>query len=355
MKFLDQCKIYVRSGDGGGGAVSFRREKFIEYGGPDGGDGGRGGDVWIEAVEGLNTLIDYRYQQHFKAKTGNHGQGRNMHGQAGEDVVLKVPIGTEVLDEERETVIVDLDHAGARYLLAKGGNGGWGNDRFKGPVNRAPRHANPGQDGVERWIWLRLKLIADVGLVGLPNAGKSTFLAATSAAKPKIADYPFTTLSPNLGVVDLSTQERFVIADIPGLIEGASEGAGLGTRFLGHVERCAVLIHLVDGTQADVADAYRQVRQELKAYGEGLAEKPEIVALNKADALSRDDRLDLVTELGTAAGRAPMVVSGVSGEGVRELLRSAYAMVRRQRGELVGLDDAHEGEDMTAEDWEPGL
>ena len=353
MKFLDQCKIYVRSGDGGGGCVSFRREKFIEYGGPDGGDGGRGGDVWIEAVEGLNTLIDYRYQQHFKGKTGMHGMGRNMHGQAGEDVVLKVPVGTEVLDEEREGVIVDLDHAGARYQLAKGGNGGWGNDRFKGPVNRAPRHANPGQEGIERWVWLRLKLIADVGLVGLPNAGKSTFLAATSAAKPKIADYPFTTLSPNLGVVDLSPQERFVIADIPGLIEGASEGAGLGVRFLGHIERCAVLIHLVDGTQAHVAEAYRQVRQELKAYGEGLAEKPEIVALNKADALSRDDRLDLVTELGTAAGRAPLVVSGVSGEGVKELLRSAYALVRRQRGELVGLDGAHEGEEAPPGEWSP--
>jgi GTP-binding protein len=353
MKFLDQCKIYIRSGDGGGGAVSFRREKFIEYGGPDGGDGGRGGDVWIEAVEGLNTLIDYRYQQHFKAKTGHHGQGRNMHGGAGEDAVLRVPVGTEVLDEDRETVVADLDHTGARYRLAKGGNGGWGNDRFKGPINRAPKHANPGQPGVERWIWLRLKLIADVGLVGLPNAGKSTFLAATSAAKPKIADYPFTTLSPNLGVVDLSTQERFVIADIPGLIEGASEGAGLGTRFLGHVERCAVLIHLVDGTQTDVADAYRQVRRELKAYGAGLDEKPEIIALNKADALSRDDRLDLITALGTAAGRSPMVVSGVSGEGVRELLRSAYAMVRHARGELVGLDGAQEGDYAPPGEWSP--
>jgi GTP-binding protein len=353
MKFLDQCKIYIRSGDGGAGAVSFRREKFIEYGGPDGGDGGRGGDVWIEAVEGLNTLIDYRYQQHFKAKTGHHGQGRNMHGGAGEDAVLRVPVGTEVLDEDRETVVADLDHPGARYRLAKGGNGGWGNDRFKGPINRAPKHANPGQPGVERWIWLRLKLIADVGLVGLPNAGKSTFLAATSAAKPKIADYPFTTLSPNLGVVDLSAQERFVIADIPGLIEGASEGAGLGTRFLGHVERCAVLIHLIDGTQADVADAYRQVRRELKAYGAGLDEKPEIIALNKADALSRDDRLDLVTALGTAAGRAPMVVSGVSGEGVRELLRSAYGLVRHARGELVGLDGAQEGDYAPPGEWSP--
>jgi GTP-binding protein len=356
MKFLDQCKVYVRSGDGGGGAVSFRREKFIEYGGPDGGDGGRGGDVWIEAVEGLNTLIDYRYQQHFKAKTGTHGMGRNMHGAAGEDVVLKVPVGTQVLDEDHETLLIDLDQAGARYLLAKGGNGGWGNDRFKGPINQAPRHANPGQPGIERWVWLRLKLIADVGLIGLPNAGKSTFLAAASAAKPKIADYPFTTLSPNLGVVDLSTQERFVLADIPGLIEGASEGAGLGTRFLGHVERCAVLIHLVDGTQADVAGAYRQVREELKSYGEGLADKPEIVALNKADALTDEDRRDLVVELGTAAGKAPLIVSGVSGEGVRDMLRTAYALVRGARGEIVGLDGADEdGAVETSEDWRPEL
>jgi len=265
-----------------------------------------------------------------------------MHGAAGEDVVLRVPVGTQVLEDDRETLVADLDQAGVRLLLAKGGNGGWGNDRFKGPINQAPRHANPGQPGIERWVWLRLKLIADVGLVGLPNAGKSTFLASSSAAKPKIADYPFTTLSPNLGVVDLSPQERFVIADIPGLIEGASEGAGLGTRFLGHVERCAVLIHLVDGTQADVAEAYRQVREELRAYGEGLAEKPEIVALNKADALSDAERRDLVVELGTAAGKAPLIVSGVSGEGVKELLRSAWALVRGQRGELAGLDGAHE-------------
>src|SRR5690349_413990 len=264
MKFLDQCKIYIRSGDGGGGAVSFRREKFIEYGGPDGGDGGKGGDVWIEAVEGLNTLIDYRYQQHFKAGTGVHGMGRNRHGAAGADVVLKVPVGTEVMDEDKE-LIVDLETAGQRYLLCKGGNGGFGNTHFKGPANQAPRHANPGLDGEERAIWLRLKLIADVGLVGLPNAGKSTFLAAASAAKPKIADYPFTTLAPNLGMVDLSVGERFILADIPGLIEGASEGQGLGTRFLGHVERTAVLIHLVDITQDDIVGAWKTVRTELEA------------------------------------------------------------------------------------------
>ena len=328
MKFLDQCKIFVRSGDGGGGSVSFRREKFIEYGGPDGGDGGRGGDVWIEAVDGLNTLIDYRYQQHFKAGTGVHGMGRQRSGLSGEDVVLKVPVGTEVLEEDQETLVADLDHAGARVQLARGGNGGFGNIHFKGPINQAPRFAMPGQAGQERWLWLRLKLIADAGLVGLPNAGKSTFLAAVSAARPKIADYPFTTLTPNLGVVDLSTQERFVIADIPGLIEGASEGAGLGVRFLGHVERCKVLIHLVDGTQDDVADAYRQIRHELELYGEGLAEKPQIVALNKVDALDPETREARAAELAQAAGVTPLQVSGVSGEGVTALLRAALARIR---------------------------
>ncbi|MDB5434700.1 MAG: obgE, partial [Phenylobacterium sp.] len=270
MKFLDECKIYIRSGNGGGGAVSFRREKYIEYGGPDGGDGGRGGDVWIEAVEGLNTLIDFRYHQHFKAETGVHGMGRNRHGHNGEDSVLRVPVGTQVFAEDKETLLLDMDKAGQRVRLLKGGNGGFGNTHFKGPVNQAPRFANPGQDGEERWIWLRLKLIADVGLVGLPNAGKSTFLAAASAAKPKIADYPFTTLAPNLGMVDLSVGERFILADIPGLIEGASEGAGLGVRFLGHVERTATLIHLVDGTQDDVVEAWRTVRHELESYGDEL-------------------------------------------------------------------------------------
>ena len=343
MKFLDQCKIYIRSGNGGGGAVSFRREKYIEYGGPDGGDGGKGGDVWIEAVEGLNTLIDYRYQQHFKAETGIHGMGRNRHGANGADVVLHVPVGTQVLDEDKETLIADLDTAGMRVLLAKGGNGGWGNDRFKGPINQAPKHANPGQEGEERWIWLRLKLIADAGLVGLPNAGKSTFLAAVSAAKPKIADYPFTTLTPNLGIVDLSTEERFVIADIPGLIEGASEGAGLGTRFLGHVERAGVLIHLVDATQDDVAEAYRTVRNELEAYGEGLAERTEVLALNKVDALDDDARKEKAAELERAAGKAPRLISGVSGEGVQDLLRAAFIEIKRHRAEEAGpvVEQAH--------------
>jgi len=345
MKFLDQCKIYIRSGNGGGGAVSFRREKFIEYGGPDGGDGGRGGDVWIEAVDGLNTLIDYRYQQHFKAGTGGHGMGRNRHGAGGADVVLKVPVGTEVLDEDRETLIADLDSPGVRLKLAEGGNGGWGNTRFKGPINQAPRRANPGQEGVEAVIWLRLKLIADVGLVGLPNAGKSTFLAAVSAATPKIADYPFTTLTPNLGVVDLSTNERFVIADVPGLIEGASEGAGLGVRFLGHLERTAVLIHLLDATQEDPAAAWRTIRGELEAYGEGLEDKPELVALNKIDALDPETRAAKAKALAKAIGAKPYLISGVSGEGVRALLNAAHKRIVARRLEQTAPAEA--------EDWRP--
>jgi GTP-binding protein len=352
MKFLDQCKIYLRSGNGGAGAVSFRREKYIEYGGPDGGDGGRGGDVFIESVEGLNTLIDYRYQQHFKAATGEHGMGRNRHGAAGADVVLKVPVGTEVLDEDKETVLYDLDRPGIRIRLLKGGNGGFGNSHFKGPVNQAPRFAMPGQEGEERWVWLRLKLIADVGLVGLPNAGKSTFLAAASAAKPKIADYPFTTLSPNLGVVDLSANERFVLADIPGLIEGASEGAGLGTRFLGHVERTAVLLHLVDATQEDVAGAWRTVRHELSAYGADLADKPEILALNKVDALDPETLEAKTAELREAAGVEPRRVSGVAGIGVTDLLREAFRLVRERRAAAPG-PAAGADEEQQPEEWRP--
>jgi GTP-binding protein len=350
MKFLDQAKVYVRSGDGGGGAVSFRREKFIEFGGPDGGDGGRGGDVWIEAVDGLNTLIDYRYQQHFKAGTGGHGMGKNRFGAAGHDVVLKVPVGTQVLEEDQETLVADLDHAGARLLLAKGGNGGFGNNRFKGPINQAPHFALPGQPGEERWIWLRLKLIADVGLVGLPNAGKSTLLAATSAAKPKIADYPFTTLTPNLGVVELSGNERFVLADIPGLIEGAAEGAGIGARFLGHIERTAVLVHLVDATQEDVGQAWRTIRGELAAYGAGLEDKPELLGLNKVDALLPEARAAKALELEAAAGKAPFLVSGVSGEGVTELLRAAFAEVKARRAAERREETAGEDE---AQDWRP--
>ena len=348
MKFLDQCKVYIRSGNGGGGAVSFRREKYIEYGGPDGGDGGRGGDVWIEAMDGLNTLIDFRYSQHFKADTGTHGMGRNRHGAAGEDIVMKVPVGTQVLEEDKETLIVDMDTAGQRFLLAKGGNGGWGNDRFKSSINQAPYHANPGQEGEERWIWLRLKLIADVGLAGLPNAGKSTFLAAASAAKPKIADYPFTTIHPNLGIVDLSPSERFVLADIPGLIEGASDGAGLGTRFLGHVERTAVLIHLIDSTQTDVVEAWRTVRHELEAYGEELGDKTEIIALNKIDALD-ESTVEMQREaLEEAAGVPVRLVSAVAGTGVVAILREAYALVRdRKAAAAVGKG----GEDEVG--WKP--
>jgi GTP-binding protein len=351
MKFLDECKIYIRSGNGGGGAVSFRREKYIEYGGPDGGDGGKGGDVWIESVDGLNTLIDYRYHQHFKADTGGHGMGRNRHGANGEDAVMKVPVGTQVFAEDKETLLLDLDKPGMRIRLLKGGNGGFGNTYFKGPVNQAPRHANPGQEGEEKWIWLRLKLIADVGLVGLPNAGKSTFLAAASAAKPKIANYPFTTLAPNLGMVDLSVGERFILADIPGLIEGASEGAGLGVRFLGHVERTASLIHLVDGTEEDVAEAWRTVRHELEAYGEELGDKTEFLVLSKVDALDDETRAQKKAELAEASGAEVWEVSGVSGEGVTELLRAAYALVRQRKGEAVEEEIAQSG--VEPESWAP--
>ena len=320
MKFLDQARVFIRSGDGGGGAVSFRREKFIEFGGPDGGDGGKGGDVWVEAVDNLNTLIDYRYQQHFKAKTGGHGMGKDRAGAKSADIVLKVPVGTEVLEEDNETVVADLDTTGKRVLLARGGNGGFGNAHFKSSTNRAPRRANPGQTGEERWIWLRLKLIADAGLVGLPNAGKSTFLSVVSAARPKIADYPFTTLTPNLGVVRVDAKE-FVVADIPGLIEGAHEGAGLGDRFLGHVERCRVLLHLVDVTAADPVADYRTVRGELAAYGHGLDEKPEIVALTKADAVPSEAADAARKKFRKAVGIRPHIISSVSREGVETVLR----------------------------------
>ena len=333
MKFLDQAKIYIRSGDGGAGSVSFRREKYVEFGGPNGGDGGRGGDVWAEAVENLNTLIDYRYQQHFKAKKGEHGMGKDRTGADGEDVVIKLPVGTEILEMDRETVIADLTEPGQRVLLAEGGNGGWGNARFKSSINQAPRRANPGAPGEERWIWLRLKLIADAGLVGLPNAGKSTFLAAVSAAKPKIADYPFTTLHPNLGVVEYAQKARFILADIPGLIEGAHEGAGIGDRFLGHVERCETLIHLVDATGEDPAGAWRTVRHEIEEYGGDLAGKPEILALNKIDALDAESIEEASAALEAVAGVKPRLVSGVSGEGVTELLQDAARLIENRRDE----------------------
>ena len=343
MKFLDQAKIYVRSGDGGAGAVSFRREKFIEFGGPDGGDGGRGGDVWLEVVNGLNTLIDYRYQQHFKAKVGVHGMGRNLAGGKGDDVTLKLPVGTQIYDEDGETLIADMTHVGQRVLLAKGGNGGFGNAHFKTSTNQAPRRANPGLEGLERWIWLRLKLIADAGLVGLPNAGKSTFLAAVSAAKPKIADYPFTTLHPNLGVVRSDGRE-FVMADIPGLIEGAHEGIGLGDRFLGHVERCRVLLHLVDGTQDDPAEAYRIVRGELDAYGDVLAEKREVVALSKADAIPEEELEKRKKQLAKACGQSPLVLSAATRVGMEEALRAIGRIIDQGNLEDPNLHPRNKGE-----------
>ncbi|MGB5559625.1 MAG: GTPase ObgE [Paracoccaceae bacterium] len=330
MKFLDLAKVYIRSGGGGAGCVSFRREKFVEYGGPNGGDGGRGGDVWAEAVDGLNTLIDFRYQQHFFAKSGQHGMGQQRTGKDGDDIVLRVPVGTEILDEDEETVIADLTEVGQRVLLAKGGNGGFGNAHFKTASNQAPRRANPGQEGVERTLWLRLKLIADVGLLGLPNAGKSTFLAATSNARPKIADYPFTTLVPNLGVVGVDDVE-FVIADIPGLIEGASEGRGLGDLFLGHVERCAVLLHLVDGTSEDVKTDYKTIIAELDAYGAGLADKPRVTVLNKIDALDAKEIEKKRKILEKASGGPVMAMSGVSGDGVQDVLRALRARIDANR------------------------
>lgn len=349
MKFLDQAKIYIRSGNGGAGAVSFRREKFIPEGGPDGGDGGKGGDVWIESVDGLNTLIDYRYQQHYNAATGGHGMGRSRHGADGQSLTLRVPTGTQVLDEDKETVLLDLPKAGMRVLLARGGNGGFGNEQFKSSINRAPRRANPGQEGEERTLWLRLKLIADAGLIGLPNAGKSTFLSAVSSATPKIADYPFTTLHPHLGVVSIAQSERFIMADLPGLIEGAAEGVGLGTRFLGHVERCVALIHLIDATGESATEAYRTVRNELEAYGGGLIDKPEIIALNKVDAMTPAEANRKRAALSRAIGKEVRLVSGVSGAGVRELVNEIAVLLRDRRTEEAQEVAAEEQEG----DWTP--
>ncbi|MBS9477626.1 GTPase ObgE [Ancylobacter radicis] len=344
MKFLDQAKIYIRSGDGGAGCLSFRREKFIEFGGPDGGDGGRGGDVWVECVDGLNTLIDYRFQQHFKAKKGGYGMGKNRAGGKGDDAVLKVPAGTEVLDEDGETVLADLTEIGQRIRLLKGGNGGFGNAHFQTSTNQAPRRVNPGQEGEERWVILRLKLIADAGLVGLPNAGKSTFLAATSAARPKVADYPFTTLHPGLGVVKVDGRE-FVLADIPGLIEGAHEGVGLGDRFLAHIERCQVLLHLVDGTCEHAGKVYKTVRAELDAYGQGLEDKPEIVALSKIDSLDPETLKTQMARLQRAAKKKPLALSAQSGMGVREALRALAYVIDEGRA----VEAARE----PAEPWRP--
>ena len=344
MKFLDLAKLYIRSGDGGNGCVAFRREKFIEFGGPNGGNGGRGGDVWVECLQNLNTLIDYRYMQHVRGKNGMPGMGQDRHGPNGDDAIIKVPPGTEVLAEDQETLICEVMTPGERIKIASGGNGGFGNTHFKSATNRAPRHANPGLPGEELTIWLRLKLIADAGLVGLPNAGKSTFLAAVSAAKPKIADYPFTTLHPNLGVVRAGEKE-FVLADIPGLIEGASEGAGLGVRFLGHVERCRVLLHLVDATQDDVVGAYKTVRAELKAYSPELAKKKEIVALSKCDALDMATIADRQNALKAVIRRKPLALSAVAGLGVKDAL---FALA-----EVIDDSRAAESAPAAPEAWKP--
>lgn len=356
MKFLDQAKVYLRSGNGGAGCVSFRREKFIEYGGPDGGDGGRGGHVYIEATNGLNTLIDYRYQQHFKAGTGIHGMGRNRTGAAGDDVVLKVPVGTQVLEEDGETLVADLTEEGQRVRLLRGGNGGWGNTRFKSSTTQAPRRANPGEDGQEMWVWLRLKLIADAGVVGLPNAGKSTILSVVSAAKPKIADYPFTTLVPNLGVVVVDTAS-FVLADIPGLIEGAHEGVGLGDRFLGHVERCACLLHLVDASQDDPVEAWQVVRGEIEAYAKELADKPELIVFSKADVVDADELKKKRKAFEKATGQVPLVISAATGQGVKPAMGKLLELIRANRPESGPSTGAGQDESARTQEedtsWQP--
>jgi GTP-binding protein len=343
MKFLDQAKTYLRSGDGGNGVVAFRREKYIEFGGPDGGNGGRGGDIVFVASENLNTLIDFRYTQHFRAAKGGNGAGSDRTGAAAPDVVVAVPVGTQILDEDRETLLADMDQPGKRVTLLRGGDGGHGNAHFKSSTNRAPRKATPGYPGEERWVWLRLKLIADVGLVGLPNAGKSTFLSVVSAARPKIADYPFTTLHPQLGVVRLSHSEEFVVADIPGLIEGAHEGAGLGDRFLGHVERCAMLLHLIDGAAGNVVPAWRTIREELGSYGAGLAEKPELLVLNKSDAMAPREASARRAALARASGRPVMLMSAATGQGVPEVLRALMEGVAEARGRSPAKPPAPSG------------
>lgn len=339
MKFLDETKVYIRSGDGGAGAVSFRREKFVEFGGPDGGDGGRGGDVWIEAVNGLNTLIDFRFQQHFKAKIGTHGMGRNRTGANGESVTLKVPVGTQIFEEDNETLIIDMIKEGQKFRVAKGGNGGFGNTHFKSPTNQAPNWANPGLEGEEKTVWLRLKLIADAGLVGLPNAGKSTFLASVTRARPKIANYPFTTLHPNLGVAAIDGRE-FVLADIPGLIEGAHEGVGLGDRFLGHVERTRVLLHLVSSLEEHVGKSYKTVKAELEAYGGGLTDKQEIVALSQIDILDEKELKKKAKELEKACGQTPFLISAITGKGMTEVLRALRdVIIEASEGDETALPD----------------
>ncbi len=333
MKFLDEAKIYLRSGDGGDGVIAFRREKFIPRGGPDGGDGGRGGDIVFEADPSLNTLIDFRYTQHFRAAKGGNGAGDDRKGRDAPPLIIRVPVGTVILADDKKTVLADLVRPGQRVVLLKGGDGGFGNAHFKSSTNRAPRHATPGFPGEEAWVWLRLKLIAEAGLLGYPNAGKSSLLAALSAAHPKIADYPFTTLHPELGVVRLDDLRSFVLADVPGLIEGAHQGVGLGTRFLGHLERCAVLVHLIDGAEGDVAARYRHLREELLHYGQGLAEKPELVVLNKADLLSPQARSARRRALERASGRFVHVISAQTGEGLAALAEAVFAVIAERRRE----------------------
>ncbi len=350
MKFLDQAKIFVKSGDGGAGCVSFRREKYIEFGGPNGGDGAKGGDVIFEAVDNLNTLIDFRYHQHFKAKRGGNGMGSDKSGAKGDTIVIKVPVGTEILDEDGETVIVDMVTPGQTYLIAKGGDGGRGNAKFKTSTNQAPRYAEPGWPGEERWVWLRLKLIADIGLIGLPNAGKSTFLSSVTQARPKIADYPFTTLHPNLGVAWVDNYE-VVIADIPGLIEGAHEGVGLGDRFLKHVERCAAFLHLIDATQDDVVGAYKAIRKELDLYNDKMKNKPEVIALNKCDALTDKEIKEKTMALEDAAGKKVFNISAVAKQGVYDCLRDLSKFISRDR--KAKTEDIVSAEEKVCSPWSP--
>ena len=352
MKFLDQAKIFIQSGDGGAGCVSFRREKYIEFGGPNGGDGGKGGSVFIEAVPNLNTLIDFRYHQHFKAQKGCPGQGSDKTGSKGEDIVIKVPVGTEVLAEDGETLIVDMIEPGQVYRIAKGGDGGRGNAQFKSSTNQAPRYAEPGWPGEEMWVWLRLKVIADVGLIGMPNAGKSTFLSVVTKARPKIADYPFTTLHPNLGVAWVDDYEM-VIADIPGLIEGAHDGVGLGDRFLKHVERCSAFLHLIDATQEDVAFAYQAIRKELELYNENLSQKPEVVVLNKIDALTQEEALKKQKILEKASGKKVFLMSAVAKQGIFDCLIEVNQYIKRERKKRD--DEAEFSEEKVSENkpWSP--
>lgn len=349
MKFLDQAKIYIQSGHGGAGCISFRREKYIEFGGPNGGDGGKGGSVYIEAVENLNTLIDFRYKQHFKAPKGQNGMGSEMTGAKGEDLVIKVPVGTEVVAEDGETVIVDMIEPGQRFLIAKGGDGGRGNMQFKGSVNQAPRYAEPGWPGEEMWVWLRLKIIADVGLIGQPNAGKSTFLSVVTKARPKIADYPFTTLHPNLGVAWVDEYEM-VIADIPGLIEGAHEGVGLGDRFLKHVERCAAFLHIVDATVEDVVNEYKVIRRELDLYNEKLANKPEVIVLNKIDALTSEEVDAKVKALSDAVNKKVFVMSAVARQGIFDCLREVCKYITSSKRKN---EDEGENSNAIKKTWSP--